>query len=285
MTLSWPRFAAVAAALFVVLFMLAFAGEWQRRSAGALHVGLVHNDQGESFAVSRKNYASTKLGDGPAGQPIGNSQKYEKIASLTQRTQAFDADRTRVDGAIASHQGVVQLQRGSGLTGRRVLHLGIGVPPDQFETFIEAARAIGKTALVTTVKNDKTNEYLQLRAKRTTLEKARAALEALQGSGGSIDERINVQNRLTEIEEKIQDLGVSLGDFDTQNELCTVKLTLEEALAPVRASLVTVFVSALGWAAFVYAGIGAGFVALMIAASIAIAVIAQLRRLFREGQL
>jgi len=30
---------------------------------------------------------------------------------------------------------------------------------------------------------------------------------------------MKVQNRLTEIEQQIQDLAVSLGDFDSQNEL------------------------------------------------------------------
>ena len=283
MITPWKQFAAGALALYLAILAIAFAAEWQRRNARETHPGFVQNEQGDAIANSRKNYASAKqVAPGPAGQPIGNSQKYEKIASLTQRTSAFEADRSRIDAAIAANQGIVQIERGTGLVGRRVLHLGIGVPPEKFEGFIAAARAIGKTALVTTVKNDKTNEYLQLRAKRATLEKTRAALDALQGSGGSIDERIHVQNELSQVEEKIQDLGVSLGDFDTQNELCTVKLTLDEAAAPVRASFVSVFAAALGWATLVYAGLGAGFAALMLGAWVALVLFNRLRGMARE---
>ena len=60
------------------------------------------------------------------------------------------------------------------------------------------------------------------------LEKARARLEALQVSNGSVEEGIHVNNRLAEIEGRILELGVSLGEFDTQNERCIVKLRLQE---------------------------------------------------------
>ena len=39
----------------------------------------------------RKNYASVKVS--VSGQPVGASQKYEKIASVTQMSDNFDADR------------------------------------------------------------------------------------------------------------------------------------------------------------------------------------------------
>jgi len=284
--LIWKRAAAVAAAVYIGLLAVAFAAEWRRSAVPATvtwHGGIEPEGQSDAFSNARKNYASFKQSAGPAGQPIGDSQKYEKIASLTQRTTDFDRDRVRVDAAIAANNGLVQIERGSGLKGRRVVHLGIGVPPDKFDAFIEAARAIGAPALITTVKNDKTNEYLQLRAKRATFEKTRAALDGLQGSGGSVDERIHVQSELTQVEEKIQELGVSLGDFDSQNELCTVKLSLEEVQAPRRASILPMLKAAVSWATLVYAGIGAGFLTLVMAAWAAYALAAKLLALTREG--
>ena len=267
MTFPWKRAAMWAAVLYLALFALAFVNEWRRREVDRTVTGSEQSQQESAFTNARKNYASAKMeAVGPATQPIGNSQKYEKIASLTQRSTAFDSDRARVEAGIMAHQGIVQVERGSGLKGKRVLHMGIGVPPEKFDSFIEAMRGIGATALIATVKNDKTNEYLQLRAKRASLEKTRTALDALQGSGGSVDERIHVQNELTTVEEKIQELGVSLGDFDSQNELCTVKLTLEEAKAPRPAQLLPMVVAALAWAALVYAGIGGGFITLIASA-------------------
>ena len=168
MTFSWKRAAAAAIALYLALFALAFFNERQRHRVEPVPFSNGDGQQNEAFQNSRKNYASGKQAAAVATLPIGNSQKYEKIASLTQRSTAFESDRAKVDAGIAAHQGIVQVERGSGLKGRRVLHLGIGVPPEQFDAFIETVRAIGTTALITTVKNDKTNEYLQLRAKRTT---------------------------------------------------------------------------------------------------------------------
>ena len=41
-------------------------------------------------------------------------------------------------------------------------------------------------------------------------------------------QRTALEDRILEIQEQLQTLGVSLGDFDQVNELCTVKLTLLE---------------------------------------------------------
>ncbi len=224
------------------------------------------------FSTSRKNYASLKgLGGTPSA--IGDSQKFEKIGSLTQVSEEFDSDKTAVDGLIRENSGIVQIERAQGLKGRRVLHLGIGVPPDRFDGFVEAARAIGRSVAIEIVKNDKTNEYLQLKARRATLEKARSALEEFRASGGSVDERVNVQNRLTEIEQQIQELGVSLGDFDTENELCTVRLTLREVAKARPMSMARRLLLSLEWATTTYLMLALGFFAIMAASWIAMIVL------------
>jgi hypothetical protein len=232
---------------------------------GSSEIAFNLQDRTSAFESSRKNYASVKVS--ASGLPIGDSQKYEKIASvnITQLSESFDADRRLIEGRIAEYGGITQLERASGLTGFRTLHLGIGVPPDHFDAFVTAIRAVGRTSQIEIVKNDKTNEYLQLRARRTTLDKARAALEVLKEQGGSTDERMKVQNRLTEIEQQIQDLAVSLGDFDSQNELCTVKLTLRERTTPLQAGFLRCARLSTEWTALIVAGIGGGILMLVVA--------------------
>jgi hypothetical protein len=277
------RAALVAALLFLTLLILRLlAGPTFTRS-GLTADNFVLSQNQQSIQLSRKNYASEKLG-APAGAiPAGERQKYEKIATLSQTTANFDADRTRIGAAVAAHDGIVQLERSAGLERRRTLSLGIGVPPQRFDAFIETVKAIGRNMQIEVAKNDKTNEYLQLRAKRTTLEKARATLEALAASGGSIEERMKLQNRLTEIEEQIQGLGVSLGEFDTQNELCTVKLSLAERAATVDASLSLRFVDAFAWTTWWYAWAAFGLAAFLVAgwltAGLATFIIHQIRGL------
>jgi len=227
----------------------------------------------------KRNYASVKYSAlSPAGQAISDSQKFEKVATLTEQTSAYDDDRRKIDAAIETYKGVVQFEQAKGLTGRRIANLAIGVPPGQFDAFIETARKIGRSASIEVVKNDKTNEYLKLRAQRATLEKARSDLEALKSTGGSIDERLNVQARLTETERQIQELGVALGDFDSQNELCTVKLTLEEVGLAKPRSLRNRLEDALSWAAWRYAAIGVGFFGLMLGGLLSMLIFRLVRR-------
>lgn len=288
MRFSVSRAAIAAVLIFLALFLIRFieAGSRLRADFQGFDGGFEQqqaNQPGGVFDIGRKNYASGKKFDsGPAstaGSTIGDSQKYEKIGSITQVTNEYDADRRRFDDLITSNNGIVQLERATGLDGRRMLHLGIGVPPDRFDAFIGKAREIGKSVAIEVVKNDKTNEYLQLKAKRATLEKARAALEDLKAGGGSLDERVTVLNRLTDIEQQIQDLGVSLGEFDSQNELCTVKLTLRETIKPEPISLARRALRAFEAALSDYVYLGIGFFGLMAAAWIGLRVISEARKL------
>jgi uncharacterized protein YfcZ (UPF0381/DUF406 family) len=272
MTMTWLRAALLAALIFLALFAIRFATSDLRM--GGASWDQVMQQAVDVFEIGRRNYASSKKGGlvapvPPGGAPFpgpgSESQKYEKIGSLTQVTYDYDADRTKIESEIKSASGLVQLERATGLKDQRVLQLGVGVPPEKFDAFIETIRGIGKNAAIEIVKNDKTNEYLQLRAKRATLEKARTALEELRAGGGSTDERINVQTRLTDIEQQIQDLGVSLGEFDSQNELCTVKLTLQEWVKPKPLSMTRRAFRAFEQAVSDYVMLGLGFFAISFA--------------------
>lgn len=267
MSSSLRRALLTAFGLFLLLFALRLLAAPQPAEFGGQSM--------INFESGRRNYATTKVAPAAmAGVPLEH-QKYEKIATLGQWTESFDADRARLLSVVATHEGLIQIERATGLSGRRTLALGIGVPPDRFDEVVKAAQAIGRSTLVDVVKNDKTNEYLQLKAKRATLEKSRTALQALANSGGSIDERVKVQNLLTEIEEKLQGLGVSLGEFDSQNELCTVKITLTERVIP-KISMPARIAEALQWTVVWYAGAalgllmatGAAWFALLLASAI-----------------
>jgi hypothetical protein len=273
-------------AVLIFLALFAYRLAWGPRLApqdGETYYG----GQQSSIQMVRKNYATTKMAPA-AGTPAGDS-KYEKVATLAQNTSSYDADRKRLDEVIAAHQGIVQYEHNTGLTGRRTLSLGIGMPPDRFDAFIEVAKTVGRGVQIEVTKNDKTNEYLQLRAKRATLEKARSGIESLLAAGGSIDERIRAQDKLTSIEERLQELTVSLGEFDTQNELCTVKLTLAERALPLPRSLSWRITDAIEWAGKRFAFIGVGFLGLVIGCWLAVLAFRMVREdsktssAFRQG--
>ncbi|MFH2143668.1 MAG: DUF4349 domain-containing protein [Bacteroidota bacterium] len=188
----------------------------------------------ESFEFSRKNYASSKYeykSQSATGSQISTvDQKYEKIASMSSSSSDFENDESKVRSQIEQNNSIIQYEQKSGLSGSRSLNLAIGVPPDNFDKIIDEIKKIGSIKSLNISKADKTNEYKELQAQRISLEKTRESLVALKSHNGSIEEMINLENQILSVEQQIQDLGVSLGDFDEVNEFCTIKMVLNESI-------------------------------------------------------
>lgn len=213
------------------------------------------------FETAIRNYASEKRGGKGDGKGEGGTssfvtvdQKYEKVASLQARTRSFDGDEKKVRGLTTKYSALIQFEQSYGLPGGRRLNLAIGVPPARFDEMVAEIKTVGKLSVIRVDKTDKTNEYKDLNAKRVSLEKARTELAKLKSVGGSIEERINLENRLLEIESQVQGTGVKLGEFDAENEFCTVKFGLEElGGAAAGISLLTRLKVALEWTIKYYA--------------------------------
>jgi TM2 domain-containing membrane protein YozV len=190
---------------------------------------LIQPDSGSSWRVSYepKNYASAKRKFG-SQETIAVEQKYEKIGTLKSKTIDFEGDEKKLRALIKKYEALIQFEQSSGLTGQRALKLAMGVIPNNFDAMIAEAKSIGKLTFIQIDKTDKTNEYKELKAERISLEKAREALSLLKGQGGRIEELIRLENQILDIENKIQALGVKLGEYDEEKEFCTVKFTLKE---------------------------------------------------------
>ena len=178
------------------------------------------------------NIASSKYkfkkSNRPNAQITQIDQKYEKTANITCKTDDFEKDEQEIRQTIEQNNAIIQYQQKSGNEGNRKLSLQIGVPPLKFDTFVEDIKKNQKIQAVSITKKDKTNEYRELNAKLASLKKTRESLSELKSKGGKIEEFIQLENRILEIDEKLQDLGVQLGNFDSENEFCTVKLSLNE---------------------------------------------------------
>lgn len=177
---------------------------------------------------SKRNIATKKI-QRTGGAQLGNiDQKYEKVASMNAVSSKFDKDEARTRRIIKNYNALIQFEQSSGLTGNRVLSLAIGVNPDKFDEVTDTLSKIGRLTSIRIDKSDKTSEFKELNAKKAALEKIRDNLISLKKRGGKIDEFVTLENRIFEIEEKIQAFGLNLGEFDEENEFCTVKYALRE---------------------------------------------------------
>ncbi len=221
---------------FITLFILRLGYGYFTYPNGVVRTTVEYTpSENDSFVLERRNYASSKAAvkEVAAATPMGSvDQKYEKIGTLTSSSTQYEQDEKALYELIKREQIMIQLERRAGLTPQRQLNIALGVVPDKFDKTIEALRQIGTLNSIQIDKNDKTNEYKKLEAERVSLQKARDALLELKNSNAAVSDMITLTNQLLEVENKIQALGVNLGEFDENNEFCTVKFTLNEKRDP-----------------------------------------------------
>jgi hypothetical protein len=181
----------------------------------------------------RKNYASEKFagkggGDAQAQANQAVNQKFEKTALVRAKTSEFAEDEKHIRAKVKAYSAVVQYEQDLGQKGNRQLHLVIGVRPSAFDSFYVELQKIGTVLESQVTKVDKTNEYRQLNAQKTSLEKTLLSLNELKAKGGQIADYVALNDKILEIEGRLQELGVELGNFDTENEFCTARFSLYE---------------------------------------------------------
>lgn len=218
-------------ATFIGLFIFRLIIGYQTVPEGAMpgiQNDLIAFQSAEPVLNNRKNYASKKYFQVSGMTSVNVDQKYEKIADIKSFTTEFEKEENRIRNQVKDFKGLIQFENKSGNAGYRNLNLIIGIPPESFDSIYNSLIKIGKIQSKQITKTDKTNEYKELNAKKASLEKIRASLIDLKSKGGRIDEYMQLENRILEIEQQLQGLGVSLGNFDDENEFCTVKVLLTE---------------------------------------------------------
>lgn len=214
--------------LFIGLFASRFFyGHFEKQSGNHLS----YDDFFGHQDFRSKNYASEKmsvksgLGEPPA---FSNTQKYEMTSVIRNSSKQFDADISKIRSITKKFSAVIQFEQSKGNAPSRETHLMIGVNPDQFDSFTSKIKSIGTKIAFEITKTDKTNEYRQLNAQKISIEKSLSNLNELKSKSGNINEYVSLIEKTMEIEDKLQSLGVELGNFDTENEFCTVKVSLYE---------------------------------------------------------
>lgn len=212
------------------------------------------NDYSDNFFSSidnlRKNYASEKMimkNDVQVSQNVASNQKFEKTASIKSKTSEFEKDEKQLKAKTTSFNAVIQYEQNLGQKGNRQIHLLIGVNPILFDSLYLELQKIGVVKATEITKVDKTNEYRQLNAKKASIEKTLLSLNELKAKGGKISDFVALNDKILQIEEKAQELGVELGNFDAENEFCTVKLSMYEGATEKNISFIHRIKVALEW--------------------------------------
>jgi uncharacterized protein YfcZ (UPF0381/DUF406 family) len=244
------------------------------------------NDYSSNFFSSveniRKNYASESnkimmKPDVAQQANIASAQKYEKTATVKSKTSRFEKDVTDIKAMTTLFAGVIQYEQNTGNKGSRQVHWLIGINPEKFDSFYLKIQAVGQVRSMEITKIDKTNEFKQLNAKKASLEKTLASLNELRSRGGAISDYVALHDKILEIETQLQELGVELGNFDTENEFCTVRFSLYEGAPDKKISFMQRLKVALEWTIKYYAVLILTLLALLATIFILLLVIDKLK--------
>lgn len=185
--------------------------------------------------VSTKNIATDKISQKDyAGQEIMIDQKYEKSADMSAMTADFQKDNQNLRNIIIQHDAVIQAENLAGLEGRQRLTMSIGVMPEKFDGIVEQIKSIGTLQSFTVNKVDKTAEFKTLLAEQETLVKTRESYITIKEKGGNIQDLLLLEDKILEVEKNLQNLGVSIGTYSTENSFCTINVSLNENAGAVR---------------------------------------------------
>lgn len=195
-----------------------------------LYQSLSHTDrprsqllQSSMYESARKNYAGHSL------QAQSGSDRYEKIAAMALRTTSFEEDRKSILKIVAGQNGIIQFEKLQNNPPDRTYNIQIGVSPHKFDDITESLRNLSTVLAISIEKNDRTSEYIEKLAAKEALIQARQSLLALKQRPGSMEELMKLEDRLLELENQIRQASLAAGQFQTDQELCTVRITLHEA--------------------------------------------------------
>jgi Domain of unknown function (DUF4349) len=213
--------------IFALMFILRLIYGYANPNGSNGSASILQNMESMGEAL-RKNYASEKKMQDVSPNAAMQSQKYEKTATVNAKSNQFEEDEKILRGKVKSFNAIIQYENSTGKKGNREIRVVIGVQPEKFDDFYIDVQKIGKITSLSVSKTDKTNEFKELNAHKLSLEKTLASLNELKQRGGGISDFVGLHDKILEIETKLQELGVQLGNFDAENEFCTVRFSLIE---------------------------------------------------------
>ena len=219
--------------IFLIIFLIKFFWEFGifEKSKSANYFGsYIYSGSMKDSSLRIGNVASTSVVFQAPGFESGQilEQKYEKTTNISAESSSFDEDEKKTRSIIENFSAIIQFENSSGLEGERLLSLVIGVKPESFQALSDALFDIAKPVSLATTKTDRTNDYRTLLASKKSLEKTRDGLVALRIPGATLSDLVNLEIKIMEIEEKIQSIAVSLGNFTEEESLSTIQYEMME---------------------------------------------------------
>ncbi len=163
----------------------------------------------------------------PIGQ-LGELEVYTREARLGATTGRFDEALEAALGVIDAHNAQIRLEANEGIAPNRSFSVVVRAPVERFDDCLAALRGVGVEQTYSVTKEDKSEEARKRFAERDALRSHAESLGKLREAGGDVSDLIQLESKIRDVEQKIQALNVSLGEFVKEASYNNINYSLRE---------------------------------------------------------
>lgn len=257
----------------------------------------VEDGAGVNGAAADEAAAAPAASQAPSQNPAADSRKVVKSAELVLQTTRYDEAAAKFESLVGSSGGYIESSsvQGTGAGGDdgRVAVYTVRVPAERLDEFLNGAGALGTVVSRALHGEDVTQSYFDSETRLKTLRTEQDRILALMQKAEKIEDVITIEQRLTEVENEIEQLTGELKRLDSLISLSTVTVKINEVsvitspqgngLGGQLASMLRTSVSALGkFFRYLLLALTAALPFLAVAAVIAAAVLFIRRRIKKK---
>ena len=155
-------------------------------------------------------------------------QKLIKSSIMELEVQNYGEAVNSIKTIVSRYNGYVSNTDERDDEGRKYGYVIIRIPREYFETTIEEIRTLGKVEIVKTTVEDVTEEYVDLEARLTNLQKQEERYRGILDMAATVDDILNVEVQLERIRGEIEELQGKTQYIDNRVDYSTIQVNLKE---------------------------------------------------------
>lgn len=188
-------------------------------------------------AASAGEYGEYDSGTDGGDAPDENPEKIIYSADATVETTEFDKTLEELAALIKEYGGWVQsssinganyysISRGSSYN--RSADYTIRIPSDKFQTVMGSLSTLGNVPYSYTYTENVSAQYYDVQSRLTAYKTQEARLLEMMEKAQTVEDTITIEEKLTELQYKIDSLQSSLNNWDRQVNYSTISLSVQE---------------------------------------------------------
>jgi hypothetical protein len=180
--------------------------------------------------------STSSTGNALATTDVSKTNTMRKVimsASLSLQTTNYDKSTTDLEGIVNQYGGFIQdsSTQGTGVNETdqpRTASYTVRVPSDKMYNFISDAGSVGELLSKSVKGDDISKDYYDTQTQLTTLKAEQQRVIAIMSKTTNMNDMLTAENRLSDIDNEINQLTGELQQWDSLVDLSTVTITINE---------------------------------------------------------